>query len=49
MAVSPEESVVLYHIRSQKNKDHPRWQAKYSDGHSFIWGRGEHPFPQLST
>ena len=30
-------------------KDHPRWQAKYNDGHSFIRGRGEHPFAQLYT
>ena len=33
----------------QKKKDHPRWQAKYNDGHSFIRGRGEHPFAQLYT
>ena len=32
-----------------KNKDHPRWQAKYNDGHSFIWDHGEHPFAQLYT
>ena len=32
-----------------KNKDHPRWQAKYNDGHSFIRGSGEHPFAQLYT
>ena len=29
-----------------KKKDHPRWQAKYNDGHSFIRGGGEHPFAQ---
>ena len=49
MVVSPEESMVLYHIRRQKNKDHPRWQAKYNNGHSFIWGHGEHLFAQLYT
>ena len=32
-----------------KKKDHLRWQAKYNDGHSFIRGRGEHPFAQLYT
>ena len=48
MAVSPEESMVLYHPKP-KNKDHSRWQAKYNDRHSFIWDRGEHPFAQLYT
>ena len=32
-----------------KKKDHPRWQAKYNDGPSFIRGCGEHPFAQLYT
>ena len=32
-----------------KNTDHPKWQAKYNNGHSFIWGRGERPFAQLYT
>ena len=32
-----------------KNKDHPRWQAKYNDGNSFILGNGVHPFAQLYT
>ena len=27
----------------------PVWCAQYNDGHSFIRGRGEHPFTQLYT
>ena len=34
-------------IPSPKNGDHPRRQAKYNNGHFFIWGCGEHPFAQL--
>ena len=32
-----------------KKEDHPRWLAKYNDGHSLIWGYGEHPYAQLYT
>ena len=36
------ESMVFNHVRSQKNKDHPRWQANYNGGE-----HGEHLFVPL--
>ena len=36
-------------VPKPKNGEHERWQAKYNDGHGFIWGRWEHPFAQLYT
>ena len=46
MVVFPEEAW-YYTMAKPKKKAHPRWQAKHNDGHSFIRGRGEHPFAQL--
>ena len=41
----PEHGIISY--LKPKNEDHPRWQAKYNNGHPFIQRSGEHLFVQL--